>query len=136
MTMGKILVIDDAPDVVLYLKILLEDHNCIAFAAHDGDTGFKIAKEEHPDLICLDIMMPKKSGVTLYKEQKQDKKLRDMPVVVISGLESAYGFEGPKFRRLVPTPNTPEPLAFIEKPINAFALVRFLSKTVDSPSME
>jgi CheY-like chemotaxis protein len=134
--MKKILIIDGDPDVALYLKIFLEDHDCIVLTAHDGDTGFKIAKEEPPDLICLDIMMPKKSGVTLYKKLKQDKKLRDIPVVVISGLESAYSLQGPKFRRLIPDPKTPEPIAFLEKPIDVFDLVGFLPKTVDSPRME
>ena len=134
--MKKILVIDGDPDVAFYLKIFFEDHNYIAFAAHDGDTGLRIAREEQPDLICLDIMMPKESGITLYKRLKQDKKLRDIPVVVISGLESVFSLQEPEFRRLIPDPKTPEPIAFFEKPINVSDLVGFLSKAVHSPSME
>jgi len=124
----KILVIDGEPDVALYLKTFLEDHGCIVLTAHDGDAGLTIAQEEQPDLIFLDIMMPKRSGIALYEQLKYDKKLRSIPVVVIGGLESAYSLQGPKFRRLIPDPKTPEPIAFLEKPINVFDLVGLLSK--------
>jgi len=134
--MKKILIIDDEPDVVFYLKTLLEDHNFATFFAHDADAGFKAALEASPDLICIDIMMPKKSGITLYKELKEDETLKDIPVVIISGVETAYSFKGPKFRRLIPDPKIPEPLAFFEKPVNVPALLEFLANVFESPGME
>jgi len=127
----KILIIDNDPDVAFYLKTFLEDHDCSVLTAHDDDTGLTNAREEHPDLICLDIMMPKRSGVILYKELKRDKKLRGIPVIVVSGLESAYSIQGQQFRRLIPDPRTPEPMAFLEKPINPSDLIGFLSRTAD-----
>lgn len=126
--MRKILIIDDEPDVAFYLKILLEDNGYFALMAHDAEEGFRKAQQELPGLICLDIMMPKKSGITLYKELKKDRKLRDIPVVIISGVESAYSFTGPQFRRLIPDRDIPEPLAFFEKPVNAQSLFEFLTK--------
>ncbi len=115
--MKKILIIDDEPNIVFYLKTLLEDHNFSVLTALDPDHGFQTADEKLPDLICLDIMMPRKSGVTLYKELKKDKKLKHIPVIIISGVENAYSFKEPKFRQLVPDKRIPEPLAFFEKPI-------------------
>jgi CheY-like chemotaxis protein len=81
-------------------------------------------------------MMPKKSGITLYREFKKDRKLKDIPVVVISGVESAYSFTGPQFRRLFPDQNIPEPLAFFEKPVNAQSLLELLTKIFGPPARE
>ena len=132
----KILIIDDEPDIVFYLKTLLEDLNYFTLSANNASTGFSIAQKELPDLICLDIMMPKKSGITLYKEFKEDEKLKDTPVVIISGVESAYSFKGPKFRRLIPDTKIPEPLAFFEKPVNIPAFIELLAKIFDSSNLD
>lgn len=134
--MKKILIIDDEPDVALYLKTLLEDHNYETLTAHNAETGFEVALEASPDLICLDIMMPKKSGISLYKELKENKILKDIPVVIVSGVESAYSFKGPKFRKLIPDSKIPEPAGFFEKPINVPALMEFLTKVFDSSGTE
>ena len=133
--MKKILIIDDEPDVALYLKTLLEDNNYETLTAHNADTGFEIALEGSPHLILLDIMMPKKSGITLYKEIKEHDRLKNIPVVVISGVESAYSFKGLKFRTLIPDTDIPEPLAFFEKPVNASALVDFIAKVFEPSEM-
>lgn len=129
--MKKILIIDDEANIVFYLKTLLEDHNYAPLIAREADEGWKIAHEESPDLICLDIMMPKKSGITLYKELKTDKKLKHIPVIIISGVENAYSFKEPKFRRLIPDKKIPEPSAFFEKPIDVPAFLKFLGKTLE-----
>jgi len=134
--MRKILIIDDEPDVAFYLKILLEDNGYFALMAHDAENGFRKAQQELPGLICLDIMMPKKSGITLYRELKKDRKLRKIPVVIISGVESAYSFTGTQFRRLIPDRDIPEPLAFFEKPVNAQSLLEFVTKIFGPPARE
>lgn len=128
--MKKILIIDDEPNIVVYLKTLLEDHGYAAVTAFDPDEGLRIAHEELPDLICLDIMMPKKSGVTLYRELKKEKKLKQIPVIIISGVENAYSFREPKFRQLIPDKRIPEPLAFFEKPVDVPRLIVLLAKTL------
>lgn len=133
--MRKILIIDDEPDVALYLRTLLEDHNYETLTVHDADAGRRVALEESPDLIFLDIMMPKKSGISLYKEFKEDGALKDIPVVIISGVESAYSFKGPKFRKLIPDSRIPEPLAFFEKPVNVSALMELLTEVFESQKM-
>jgi twitching motility two-component system response regulator PilH len=134
--MRKILIIDDEPDIAFYLKILFEDNGYVALTANDAETGFRIAQQELPGLICLDIMMPRKSGITLYRELKKDERLRDIPVVIISGVESIYSFTGKQFRRLIPDQDIPEPLAFFEKPVSVPSLLEFLTKTFGSPTGE
>ena len=128
--MKKILIIDDEPNIVFYLKTLLEDHNYLPLIAREADEGLKVAHEESPDLICLDIMMPKKSGIALYQELKKDEELKHIPVIIISGVENAYSFKEPKFRKLVPDKEIPEPLAFFEKPIDVPAFLELLTKII------
>ena len=128
--MKKILIIDDDQNIVFYLKRLLEDHNYSVLTALDPEEGFRLAGQAVPDLICLDIMMPRKSGVTLYKEFKKNRKLKHIPVIIISGVENAYSFKEPKFRQLVPDKRIPEPLAFFEKPVDVGSFLELLTATL------
>ena len=68
----KILVIDDEPDIVSFLTTLLQDHGYETCSAKDGEEGWKKVCGEHPDLICLDLLMPQKSGVKLYGQIRKD----------------------------------------------------------------
>jgi CheY-like chemotaxis protein len=123
----KILIIDDEPDIVMYLKVLLENNGFVVVTASDGQEGFEKAQTEKPDLVCLDIMMPKKTGVTLYQEIKTHPQLKKLPCVIISAYESAYSFKGQAFRRLVQDKTIPEPLKFFEKPIDVNVFLEFIN---------
>ena len=122
----KILIIDDEPDIVMYLTTLLEDHDYNVVSASDGQEGLELAKKEIPDLMCLDIMMPKKTGVTLYQEIKTDPDLKQIPCIIISAYESAYSFKGQAFRRLVKDKTIPPPLKFFEKPLDIPVFLGFI----------
>jgi CheY-like chemotaxis protein len=95
-------------------------------SASDGKEGLELARQEHPDLVCLDIMMPKKTGVALYEEIKTDPELKRLPCIIISAYESAYTFKGQAFRRLVQNRSIPEPLRFFEKPIDVPVFIDFI----------
>lgn len=82
----KVLAIDDEPDVLTFYSEVLEDYDYIAITAESGLEGLIKAREEKPDLIILDIMMPKKSGMLTYKELKKDPDLKSIPVVIITGV--------------------------------------------------
>ena len=75
----KILIVDDDPDVVLFLSTMLKDHGVGTIDAHDGQEGLEKAKAELPDLILLDLMMPKKSGISLLSESKGGKQSEKNP---------------------------------------------------------
>jgi CheY-like chemotaxis protein len=123
----KILIIDDEPDIVMYLKVLLENNGFSVVTASDGQEGLELARTEMPDLVCLDIMMPRKTGVALYQEIKTDPKLKKLPCIIISAYESAYSFKGQAFRRLVQDKAIPEPLKFFEKPIDVSVFLEFIN---------
>lgn len=113
-----VLVVDDEPDIVTYLTILLEDGGYRTRSAGDADLALSELRARPFDLICLDIMMPRRSGLSLYRQVKTDPKLRGIPVVVISAFSRLEDFTGQKFRRLFPDESVPEPAHFIEKPVN------------------
>jgi CheY-like chemotaxis protein len=79
-----ILVVDDNPDVRLALATLLQDEGFEVAEASDGDVGLEAARERKPDLILLDLMMPRVDGFETLRELKKDENLADVPVVVLT----------------------------------------------------
>ena len=127
----KILVVDDEPDIITYLDVLLDDHGYKMFQARSAKEAFSIMKTIKPDLICLDIMMPKKSGIAIYCDVKLDDRLKDVPTIFISAFSMARDFYGDGFRKLVPDIRIPEPEAFVEKPIQTEKLLEIIKQTIN-----
>jgi len=90
----KILFVEDEPSFQEIFKSALEKNNRYrVIQAFDGEEGFKRAREEKPDLILLDLVLPKKSGFEVLKDLKEDKDLSAIPVVVLTNLESGGDIE-------------------------------------------
>ena len=86
--MSKILIVDDAPDIVdMTSRVLLKDGHEMMVAG-DGEECLEILKKDRPDLILLDIMIPKIDGWDVCKIIKTDKKTKDIPVVFFTVLSS------------------------------------------------
>ena len=84
----KILLIDDDPDLVNAVRMILESKNYNVAAAFGGIEGLEKAKTENPDLIVLDVMMPDKDGYSVCKELKSDPQLRSIPVILLTAVVS------------------------------------------------
>jgi DNA-binding response OmpR family regulator len=82
----KILIIDDEPDLLMYLKTFLEDQGYEVFCARDVQSALRMVPREKPDLVCLDIMMPIQSGISFYENLRRDGLSQEIPVIIISGL--------------------------------------------------
>jgi len=79
-----ILVVDDEPNVRDYLRTVLLDAGFQVLTAEDGEAAMEIIRRDKPDLISLDLIMPKKSGHRLLFELKRDKELSRIPVLVVT----------------------------------------------------
>jgi CheY-like chemotaxis protein len=113
-----ILVIDDEPHIVTYLEALLEDHGYATVAAANGREGMEMTRAHHPDLICLDITMPKQSGIRYYRDLKDDPELAGIPVVVVTAV-TGYGGDPQSFKQFLDTrKQVPPPEGFFSKPID------------------
>jgi DNA-binding response OmpR family regulator len=84
-----ILVVDDDPDLVETIGMMLESKGCEVGKAYDGVEGEDCIKERRPDLIILDIMMPRKDGYVLCAELKADDKTKDIPVILLTAVGEA-----------------------------------------------
>jgi len=126
----RILIIDDEPDIVAYQVAVLESNGFIPLSTTDPVLGLKMAAEEHPDLICLDIMMPEKSGISIYTKLKKEKSMKGIPVVIVSGVSRAGEFD---FRSFVPDKKRPAPEGYLEKPIVIDEYLRLIRDLTQSP---
>ena len=86
-TKKKILIIDDEEDIQKLLKIRLEQDSLTVVTAGDGASGAKMAEQEMPDLILMDIMMPNVDGYSCLKEVRKNQKTKNIPVIMLSGKE-------------------------------------------------
>ncbi len=81
-----VLVVDDDRPSLELLQAYLEDTDCETVPAHDGPDALEIIAKEPPDLILLDVMMPKMSGFEVCKRIKNDPKTSDIPVIMVTAL--------------------------------------------------
>jgi CheY-like chemotaxis protein len=86
----KILVVDDDPVIVKYLVNIFNDNGYETCTANDGAEAFEILKQENPDLITLDLEMPKEWGPKFFRRLSKHEAYKDTPVIVISGLASRH----------------------------------------------
>jgi CheY-like chemotaxis protein len=124
----KILIVDDEAHVVTYLETLLQDHGFDTISAQDGVDGLARARQDRPNLVVLDISMPRKSGVRMYREMREDPALSATPVVVVTAV-TGYGGDPEVFHQFLDSRrNVPPPEAFVAKPIDREELVKTVAQ--------
>lgn len=116
---AKILLVDDDPVFVEATKIVLESKYQV-ITAHDGGEGLEKARKQKPDLILLDVIMPAEDGFHVCKQLKQDPKLADIPVIMLTSFAQHKGETN------IPVSDGLELEAegYLEKPISPEALLK------------
>lgn len=110
------MVVDDELDMRTFITTLLETNGYKPLSAKDGIEGLETARQTKPSLIILDIMMPKESGIDLYRELKNAPDLKDIPVIVLSAISKKTFFHSQEMLDRYRGETIPEPAAYIEKP--------------------
>ena len=82
----QVLIVDDDRNTVKFLSVVLSEHGYDPVSAADGSEGLRKVKQAKPDLIVLDVMMPKKTGFVLFKQLKKDEQYRDIPILMLTGV--------------------------------------------------
>ena len=121
---AKILLVDDDVDFVESTKITLESKPYEVIVAHEGDEGLQKAREENPDLILLDVIMPVKDGFTAAEMLKKDPQLSKIPVIMLTAFSSKRGGSGIPVSRGF----TLEAEEYIEKPVSPEELLAKVEK--------
>jgi CheY-like chemotaxis protein len=114
----RILIVDDEPNVVTYLEMLLRDNGYETVSASNGAEALESVRGEKPDLVTLDISMPETSGVRFFKELKGDPRTADIPVVVVTAVTGYAGDPYGYMKFMQKQSNLTEPDAFFPKPID------------------
>lgn len=117
-----VLVVDDDPDARDYLATVLEDDGLTVSTAKDGTEAIASLEESKPDLVSLDITMPERSGVSVYRSIKEDDRFKDIPVIITTGVSDDFKTFISN-RRQVPPPD-----GYINKPVDAEQFVRTVRK--------
>ena len=121
-----VLVVDDEPDAREYLTTVLEDNGYATQSAKDGNEAMSMLEQNPPDLVTLDITMPEKSGVSVYRKLRSDDDLKNVPVIIITGISDDFE----KFistRRQVPPPD-----GYIHKPVDHKQLLQMVKTLIGS----
>ncbi|MFC2122408.1 response regulator [Bacteroidota bacterium] len=84
----KILLVDDDPDFIAATRTILEANSYEIIVAGNGSEGIKMARQESPDLILLDVIMPVEDGFTAAEELKKDPQLNKIPVIMLTSFSS------------------------------------------------
>ena len=131
-----VLVVDDEPEDIDYISAILDDHQMRTASASNGKEAMRKVQETKPDIILLDLMMPKQSGLGFFNELKKSEAYKDIPVIVVSGASKATGVDMKSFvydkelserkRKVVGIDAKPE--AYVEKPVDPEKLIEAIQK--------
>ena len=124
-----VLVVDDEPDTLTFLSTVLEDSGFKTRTAMDGEAAVRAIEEEPPDLITLDVTMPEKSGVAVYRFVKENDQYKNIPVIIITGISN-------DFRRFISTRRkVPAPDGYISKPVDHKELVKLVKSLLEKKEL-
>jgi DNA-binding response OmpR family regulator len=84
MATGRVLIVEDEPHIVLSLEILLQRAGYTTSVATDGDEGLDLIRRQRPDVVLLDIMLPRRNGYDVCRTVKADPALAAIPVIMLS----------------------------------------------------
>jgi len=145
----RVLVVDDDENTRRFLSVALKANGYEADTAEDGDDGYRKIQESKPDLILLDVMMPKKTGFSLFKQLRRQEDTRDIPVIMLTAVaevleEDESQAEGESFERPFDSlreslrkgiakmreEGLVKPELFIDKPIDPDRLVGEVKKLI------
>ncbi|MCU0540476.1 MAG: response regulator [Desulfobacterales bacterium] len=132
--MAKTIVfVDDDLDMRIFLSTVLKTSGYAPVPARNAVEGMQKVRESSPDLVIMDVMMPKAGGVTMFRELKSDERLKHIPVIMLTGVSEKAFAHHVRMVNLRIDEHLPPPDAYLEKPLNPEVLLaaiqRLLPKT-------
>lgn len=126
MTGKKILIVDDDPDILDVVTMILESQNYQVVVAHDGVECLDKLGTENPDLMILDLLMPRMDGFAVYKNLQEPKwsKYHDMPILILTSVRE----EASRRRYELETGQELSADGYLEKPISPKVLLASVDK--------
>jgi CheY-like chemotaxis protein len=119
----RILVVDDEEDVRTYILTVLADAGAMVCEAADGIEAVEVARRERPDLITLDLSMPRQDGVETFCKLRTTSETEHTPICIVTG--------HPEFRCLIYERPAAPPEGYLDKPVEPDTLVRTVQRILD-----
>ena len=130
-----ILVVDDEPDVLAYLTMVLEDSGFKVMSARDGNEALECIKQKKPDFISLDLVMPHKSGIKFYHELRKNKEWSDIPVIIVTAHARDDLGRG-DLEEILEGRTYSGRQVYLEKPVKAADFIRMVKRELGIPVEE
>ena len=128
----NIMIIDDEEDIRTYLSAVLEDSGFQTCLPEEEDNVVEALQRHQPDLVLLDIMMPRRSGISIFKDLRTTPGIDTIPVALMSGIERAARFFNDEFKTLVEEMDLKPPDGFIEKPLQIKQLIEVIENILET----
>jgi len=132
--MKKVLIVDDEMDMRIFLAALFKTSGYEVVTAKNGGEGLATAKAAPPDLIVLDVMMPKEGGALMYRGVKEDPVLAAIPLVMLSAVPAGSFLHYLKMLGLKMGCTLPPPHAYLDKPVDHEALLAIAARLTGGPA--
>lgn len=128
MSNTKILVVDDEPDSITFVETILKKEGFTVLSASDGLEGFEKAKQEIPDLIVLDVQMPKMDGFEVFNKLRKEESTRNISIVMLTGIREkvGIGFNAEDMKKFYGE----GPNGYVEKPISPDELLKVVKENL------
>ena len=126
MSSKKVLIIDDEQDCIEYASTILKKEGISSIFAVNGEEGLDKAKKEKPDLIILDVQMPKMDGMEVFENLCKDESTKGIPVIMVTGIREKVGidFNLRDMEKLYGE----KPQGYVEKPVVPRELLKKVKK--------
>lgn len=124
---ARVLVIDDEEDMITFYTTVLKDNGYSVVSALSAQEGLERLQEHRPDLILLDLLMPEKTGINLFRDLKKDERYKDIPIILITGIKDVMGGDHKKFFEGL---RTRVPAAYLEKPVDPKTLITTVNRVL------
>jgi DNA-binding response OmpR family regulator len=122
-------VIDDEEDITTYLELALADVGYRVVTCNQPSGALDMLRQERPDLICLDLVMPERAGGSLYVALRRDSVLKEVPVLILSGL----GARQETLDAIVAAAAVPPPDGCVDKPLDGDELIARIGALLEAP---
>ena len=122
----QVLVVDDEADAREFVRSVVEDLGFAVLEAVDGEQGLKVARASKPDVIVLDVQMPKRGGYEVFADLRKDAATKAIPVVMLtaSGKRTGVKINAKDMGEYLGS----EPEAYVDKPVDPAVLGKTLSR--------
>lgn len=131
-TEKTVLVVEDEEDFAAWMATVLQSERIQVRTARDGESALRAIEAQAPDLITLDILMPKKTGLLFYRQMKSNPDFRNIPVIVVTGLTRESRDNDTIIRSFLETDRLPKPDAYLEKPFEREQLLGVVTRALAS----